>query len=379
MGTSLSCVQVFLGDQSGMDVRTELVEILRQRALEVPFTETTQDNDKDPDRIVFVGPAGDVPWITVYDIHRDLRELTKRVSEAITGTAVILDLIDSDVVHLRRYVNGKIIDDYCNDPDIYEDYIYDPDRLSDWHELDQEQRRKGIRGDLNKWRDRTVADGSLADLREAWDSKTIFSDDILWATVAALGMNDAEIAMGFPSESFTRLTFRLTKPRLYEIPAKDPPQFELAGYTNFNEVHVGDSLNFFIDGQNNGGSATGLDVVAWGSAIDSSVIRLSDVQVYNRTDELNRVEGVGFKPRKGKDNDSDMSVCVVSLPEFQLPQGISDASHAMIQSGVDWHKAYNALMDTQFSVNVRAEVETTGAGELFFSIVPHANPDGRTV
>jgi hypothetical protein len=192
-------------------------------------------------------------------------------------------------------------------------------------------------------------------------------------------MNDAEIAMGFPSESFTRLTFRLTKPRLYEIPAKDPPQFELAGYTNFNEVHVGDSLNFFIDGQNNGGSATGLDVVAWGSAIDSSVIRLSDVQVYNRTDELNRVEGVGFKPRKGKDNDSDMSVCVVSLPEFQLPQGISDASHAMIQSGVDWHKAYNALMDTQFSVNVRAEVETTGAGELFFSIVPHANRDGRTV
>jgi hypothetical protein len=211
MGTSLSCVQVYIGDKQKNDTRDLVIETLRQRVLEGSFTEKARGEAKDSDRTVFVGPLGDAPWLTIFDSQGDLRELAQRVSAAINGTAVFINLLDSDIVHLRRYSDGELVDDYCNAPHLYDGYGPDPDWLPDWGDMTEEELKAATRGDLASWRDLLISGTDLSVLREIWDSEPVFADDILWASTDALAMNKDDIFTDFwfDAEKYTQLNFRL--------------------------------------------------------------------------------------------------------------------------------------------------------------------------
>jgi hypothetical protein len=381
MGTHLACVQVYLGDKRKADARALVIETLRRRVLEGALTETTQEADQDPDREVFVGPPGDAPWLTIFDTQGDLRELAQTVSAAIDGTTIFISLIDSDVVHLRRYSGGQVVDDYCNAPHLYDSYGLDADWLSDWDEASEEELKALTRGDLASWRDLLVEGVDLDELRDTWDSEPVFADDILWATANALAMNKEEIGSGswFGAEKSTRLTFRLMGPRAYEVKAGGPPRLSLASYVAPSEIYVGEQLDLFICVQNNGGTATGLDIVAWGTAIDREIVQLRKAEV-RKWPNLEGTEEMDFAPLRGRTGEQEMAVHVASHNSFELPQGISGGSQVMSQRGVDWRKAYEAIRETQFHVRVLGSVETTGTGELFIAFVPHANrEDGQAL
>lgn len=56
MGCFQLCIQIHLGKEGKADTRRKVINLLRQRVLEGPFRETTETNDRDPDREVFIGP-----------------------------------------------------------------------------------------------------------------------------------------------------------------------------------------------------------------------------------------------------------------------------------------------------------------------------------
>ena len=147
MGTSLASIQVYFGNGPKSETRLEVVEALREYVLKGPFTETAQDQD--PDRTVVVGPTNAARWLTLLDSQGNLRELARHLSAILSRPTVFINLIDSDVIHIRLYRNGETDDDYCNAPHHYDDYGSPPD----WDDLDETQLQALTRGDLSKWRD----------------------------------------------------------------------------------------------------------------------------------------------------------------------------------------------------------------------------------
>ena len=382
MGTSLSCVQVYIGDKQKNDTRDLVIETLRQRVLEGSFTEKARGEAKDSDRTVFVGPLGDAPWLTIFDSQGDLRELAQRVSAAINGTAVFINLLDSDIVHLRRYSDGELVDDYCNAPHLYDGYGPDPDWLPDWGDMTEEELKAATRGDLASWRDLLISGTDLSVLREIWDSEPVFADDILWASTDALAMNKDDIFTDFwfDAEKYTQLNFRLKEPRLYEVKAEGPPKLVLLhGSVESNEVYVGQQLDLPILVQNDGGADTGIDIIVWGTALGNKMIELLKVQVWKMTDS-EALKEMTFTTQKEIDKgQEEMPLYVASLDDFEVPQGISSGAEVMSQRGVDFHKVYEAIAQTQFQVRVLCNIESVCSGELFIAIAPQNNKEAEQV
>jgi hypothetical protein len=368
MGTFVACVQVYLGDKQPTDTRTLVIETLRQLAPLGPFVETTQDNDEDPDREIFVGPLGDVPWLTILDTQGALHESARRISAVIDGTAVSINLIDSDVLHLRRFSQGRVVDDYCSDLDSYAAHMDEPHL----DELRAARKEAGSSGDVTKWRDLMVDRAGVDELREAWGSNPVFADDILLATADALAMNKEEIWPGPLAETFTRLTFRTTEPRLYETRTGGLPRLSLAGYGEIGTVYAGETLSILVYVQNNGGPATGLDIVAWGSALDARLVVLETVAIrsVNRPMDIDLME---FSAYERRDGDEKKRVSKATFPALQLPGGIAGGPWAVSQLNVSWQKAYAAICQAQCHVQISGSIEPTGSGELFIAFRPHTN------
>lgn len=378
MGTSLASVQVHIDNNASEETRLGIIDALRQYVLQGSFTETIQDSD--PDRSIFVGPINaNRPWLTLLDTQGNLRELTKFLSEVIKSTTVFISLFDSDVIHLRCYRHGLIVDDYCNDPEMYDSYTSDPNWLSDWNELNHDQLKALQKGDISKWQDLFVEGANVAELHNIWNSDPVFADDILWATVKALGMNEQEIWSEGQDETFTRLTFRLKEPRQYEIKGAGLPRLDLHSYGILTDIYHGDDIDISIAIRNDGGMSTGLNVVAWGSALDRRLISLAQVKLHIGTDAENMVEG-NFIFQRGNPANHDLPLYAASLADFEIPAGISGGLNSQNQPGIDWWKAFNALNQTLVHVRALGKVEAEGQGDLFMAFVPHQNRrDGHVV
>ncbi|MCL4266969.1 MAG: hypothetical protein KJ069_27565, partial [Anaerolineae bacterium] len=375
MGTSLTCLQVYMGSKQKADVRKIVIETICKQALNQGYVETSpQTSEQYPDRELFVGSLGDSPWLTVFVTNSNLREIAQKVSATIESTVIFVSLIDSDVVHLRRYNSGQMVDEYCNDPLSYDFYGIEPDSLSDWNEMEGDDLKAMTRGNPANWHDLFVAGVNPDEIREIWDSDPVFADDILWATVAALGMNDEEIVSDFWAgqgrEDFTRLTFQLKGKPLYETKAEGPPKLSLASYMEPGEIYVGHQLDLQISVQNEGSAFVGLDILAWGSALDKEIVHLHKVEVF-KADDFEKKEEIIFIPTRGKVEAREIPLLVAPITTFEFPQGI--AGGLEIWPGGNWGKIMQAMAQTQVQFHIPASIKNTGAGELFVAFVPHAN------
>lgn len=400
MGTSLSSVQVHLGNKPKTDTRTSVIDALRRHVLERGFVETNPAEEHDPDRTVLIGPVGATPWLTVIDTQGNMRELAKYLSTVVDGAAVFINLLHSDVMHLRLYQAGDLVDDYCNAPDDYNSYEGNPDRMADWGDLSKSQLKARTRGHLAKWRGLFVEGTDTKTLRAVWSSHPVFADDILWATAGALGMdskeigstgdilwatvyapgmNAEEIASMGEAENFTRLTFRLSKPPAYKVKAAGLPEFSLAGRSEPSRVYVSDTFELTVSIQNDGGAGTGMDIVAWGSVLDNGVLKLTSANIQSPDRPLDPLV-VDFEPSHGKVGDQEITSLLARLDGLKLPQGLADGHPVGMQPGIDPQKAYHARLLTQIRTQIHGSVERTGGGDLFVAFIPHDNrTQGQTV
>lgn len=379
MGTSLVCLQVYVGVKQKTEIRNVVIDAVRNKILNQGYVEASaQRNDPSPDRELFVGPLDDSPWLTIFVTSSHLREIAKDLSTVIEGTVIYVSLLDSNVVHLRRYSNGQMVDEYCNAPHLYDLYGTDPDSLSDWSETAENRLKAMTRGDLANWRDLFVAGVNSKQIRDLWDSDPILADDILWGTVAALGMNDEEIMSDFWAgqgrESFTRFAFQLKEKPLYETKAEGPPILSLAGRSVPGEAYVGQQLSLQISIQNGGSAFVGLDISAWGSSFDMGIVHLSKAEALR----AEKREEIIFTQIMGKIETQDVPLLISSNKEFLFPQGIPSDVH--IGSSGNWQKAFQAMLQAQVQFNFTVSIEKAGVGELFIAFIPHDNrEDGRTV
>jgi hypothetical protein len=81
VGAFFTNVQVRFNQANSNKIRTTISAAIRQGILQQGFIEMAT-TEQDPDRLVFLGPAGPEPWVAVYDEatedqdERGLRRLT---------------------------------------------------------------------------------------------------------------------------------------------------------------------------------------------------------------------------------------------------------------------------------------------------------------
>ena len=386
MGTDLICLQVHIGEKSKTDFRESVIQSTRQHVLKEGYVETAPENHPYFSGMeIFIGPSGDSSWLTVLGFDTILRELAKSLSAILETTVVFISLIDSDVVHLRRYDNGKMVDEYCNAPHLISLYAIDPDLQSEWEGIDEDDLIAMNKGNLEHWRDLFVASVNPDDIRQIWDSDPVFADDILWATVEALGMNGEQMTheFGDDQEAFTRLTFEIKvkhsssqeKP-FQPVQAEGPPKLKIVGHNEFTKVYVGQKIDLQIWTQNEGVAFKGLDIFVWGTAVDKNIVHFDEIKSY-RPQGFGKEDEGAFVSIVGQLEGLEIPMLAANLEAFEFPHGVVGELDMELTLNMEM---IFALSQTQVQFNFPLVITAEGLGEFFIAFVPHDNQeDDQTI
>jgi len=187
MGAFFTNVQVSIGDRLPEDLRSTIVTALRRFVPSDTFIEVSPD-DPTAERMLVVGPAGPEPWIVVYDSATEgqdeaqLDALAAALSTPAEGTAVSVLIHDSDVLELRLWRWGDLLDAYSSCPNYFGPV--------------SRERQVLLAGQPDRWRDLLLDDVSPADLRRVWDEPLLFAEATLAQTAQLLGMDPNRCGTG---------------------------------------------------------------------------------------------------------------------------------------------------------------------------------------
>jgi len=210
MGTTIGSVQVYLGNQNRKAVYELVVETFKSMVINEGFIENNREISiarYSNDRYLWISEYEDSRWMTLLDSKGDWREISKKVSIDIEGTAVYFVLYDSNVLHLRRYTQGQIVDEYCNDPRGIRSYIdiMDPAWRPDWDIEDKVMLQEITKGDINKWSDLLLPNFNKEDIQNLWIMGPNNFDDSIIEIGNAFGMDlDNLFYAGQPGAGFVQ-------------------------------------------------------------------------------------------------------------------------------------------------------------------------------
>ncbi|MCB8958874.1 MAG: hypothetical protein H6651_01040 [Ardenticatenales bacterium] len=365
-------IQVYLGSEDREKYRTQVLTLLRRWSEEQGLVEYPSESVADADRTFYVGFLGDSPWLTVIDSQGGHNKISQYLSDGLKGTVVSAALYDSDAVILERFTNGLSVDQYCSVPALLSiaELEMNPFDLTDVPVKAEEE----LRGDLGKWADLFRQGTDMEKMRQIWDSKPIFADDIFWATTDALGMVDQELAFDFweDSDQYTSMHFRVQAEKQYEKKATGVPRLNIHAASEQRDLFEGQAIEIYVNCQNVGGDAKGLDVLVWGTAISSGQVRptaiKADVRASGRLADDQSLELVtGFL------NGQELEHYKQTFAQLVLPAGIADPTAAIQQPGINLIKAHAALYDANIQFIFKLDVLRAGESELQIAFVPHGD------
>ncbi|MCB0034128.1 MAG: hypothetical protein KDE51_08920 [Anaerolineales bacterium] len=393
MGTTLACVQVYIGEPDRPEiVRQQLFEALRQQVSADGYKEIVEETNVQK-REIYVGPFHHKPWLTIYDTGDDLRKVAQYLSKVTCGTAVFVYLQDSDFVHLRRYHAGEMVDDYCNRPDIYDLYTIEEGWSSDWPEgLNDEALALLTRGDVAKWKDLFVVGADLDEIRNVWDSRPVFADDILWPTAEAMNMDREALDAYFIDDVSAFLSAKFTKSS--EVSFDD---IALIYHTGASKIKAGNRKQGEYDYLANsefkytdswmhiGEGSVGVTIEITGNAIEQGLVEIKEILVNQSGfwSESLGVRSVGAEQPFEVVNELNGNTgyrCVLNEwrleQHVQLPEGINSVWREL--SKEDQDKIGRLANQSWSHFRFVGRVQKSGSGEITVTVYPHENAeDGK--
>jgi hypothetical protein len=242
MGSFFDNIQVHVGAREPETQRQIIAATVRRLALAGPYVEL-DDPAIEPDHEIVIAPADDTPWIAVYGAYAEGPDAESRhqaaaaLSAAVEGTAVTVMVYDSDVLEMRRYTEGNLVDAYSSDPDYFG--IFDSDNADDDEHVSEAApaaANDDLAGHPERWRDLLASGHAPAELRAVWDERRIFAEETLAYAAELLGMDPARAGSYYQYmvtdgrqlgddavDGAIRLRFRLSQPPRYSIPAEGLP------------------------------------------------------------------------------------------------------------------------------------------------------------
>lgn len=290
MGSFLTNVQVFVGEQSAGEVRDALVRWL-PTALKGEGMYLTRGADA-PERTIVFGPVSDDRrWVSVFDEAGEdqsgsHQELARAASAVLKTFALSVLVHDSDVLEVHLFHGGRELDAYCNRPDYFEGGTAGPS------------------GDASRWAPVLGPGRTESDLEQAFHGAAHDADAVLVQIARVLGI-DADLATaGFnsldearSSDDLLRLGFtaeetstgrqareqELESDRERPHQGSEPPELVPAKEGHTPTFVIGtdpnSTLEYTLQVKNIGGRTEGVVVNLSGVALDRGLLEVSRVRV----------------------------------------------------------------------------------------------------
>lgn len=379
MGSFFTNVQVHTGGRDPGGVRGQVLAILRRCILAGPYEEVADPGDAD--RVIAVGPAGDYPWVSVFDDafesleESKLLELGAQLSKELDTQLVAISVYDSDVLTLHLMASGGLVDVFCNAPEYFE-------------AVAREERAR-VAGNPFLWGPLLIEGATPSELNAVWYSDPVFVDDMVGAMAPMVGWHPELCRAGFEDldelvEGATYLCFREKRAiRTHEAGrAIGPACLQPLELEPDREYPAGQAFELKLSGQNTGGSAKGLAVVLYGPALDEGLFVPKEVHarigVGTGGQKSVTIEQRGAMARETAEGGEIL--WVARFPDFPIRAGVQPqlalvggAGRRVVQD------LANAWMESQVSVTVRGEADKPGEARCFAGMMPEGNETGGFV
>lgn len=380
MGSFFTNVQVHTGGRDPGGVRGQVVEVLRRWVLVGPYEEVVDPGDAD--RMIAVGPAGECPWVAVFDDATEsqeeskLLELAVQLSKELNTPLVTISVHDSDVLSLNLMSSGELVDAFCNAPEYFEP-------------VPKEEKAR-VAGNPFMWAPLLVDGATPSDLNAVWCSDPVFADEIVEAMAPMVGWHPELCQAGYDDlgdldmEGVTYLYFRdkgvvrASEARRAAGPACLQPLDLILD----QEYVSGQPFELKFSGQNTGGGGTGLTVVLYGPALEESLISPSEARVRTGLGSggQNRVIVERRGPVVRDTAAGGETLWLAHFPDFPLIAGAS-AQLALV-GGINSRTIQDlasAWAESQVVVTIIGKAGEPGAARCFAGIIPEENEAGGFV
>ncbi|NIK69428.1 hypothetical protein [Paenibacillus sp. BK720] len=260
MGSSFANIQLkaanALSVEQVVQVITELMENNLFEKVEEP-----------EDRSIVFSCDGSSPWLTIYDEFCDdgdqdiLDALAEALSLKLGTLAVSNSVYDSDLLYMKLFNQGKCLDTFVNDVDIYNEMT------------ESKRRRQGV---PSKWAS-LAEEISKEEITRIWGEETVFAEDTLWELSKLYSWNTDRSCTGFRykkdvgwGEGDNVLHFRDNNPAGKLFEEQGPTRLELVSYQPYLDCSTESEETTYFSYSNTGRSAVGISIMMWGSAISGN-------------------------------------------------------------------------------------------------------------
>ncbi|GLX70353.1 hypothetical protein [Paenibacillus glycanilyticus] len=272
------------------------------------------------DRSIVISWDGTSPWVAIYDQFSDegdqemLDAMAGSLAEKLRTCAVSNAVFDSDLLLMRLFDQGKAVDLFVNDIDMYNEYS------------NQKRKRQGV---PSKWA--SLREGTTKEeITGIWQGEPVFAEDTLWELSALYGWNTDRSCTGFrykQSDGWLEgdivLHFKDNNPadELFEE-SSSLTQLELSSYQPYVDCTTKSEASVYFYYVNTGQAAAGLTITMWGSAISDDCLGSMEATVIMQdgTRLIGQLE--------------DIQLHYPDQPEHHFPGKILRFDEAMLPGGV---------------------------------------------
>lgn len=377
MGSFFTNMQVYIGGIDPGGVRGQVVEVLRRWVMAGPYEEVVDPGDAD--RMIAVGPAGECPWVAVFDDATEsqeeskLLELAVQLSKELNTPLVTISVHDSDVLNLNLMSSGELVDAFCNAPEYFEP-------------VPKEEKAR-VAGNPFMWAPLLVDGASPADLNAVWNSEPVFADEIVEAMAPLVGWNPELSRVGCryldedDVEGVTRLCFRdKNAPRGQEVEhAAGPPCLQWGPYSPNLEFSSAEPFQLQFSGRCTGGRGTGLVVALYGPAIEQGLLVPGEAHALT-----GHMAGEQWSPAAEAHASVEQetavdgrAIWVARLPDFPLPAGVASQPPALGRNSMkDMERWMKAQVETEIRVTINGRTGNPGHATFVAGMIPDENRAG---
>lgn len=342
MGASFTHVHVDVGQTQPDEALARVLETLRRELAAEGWVETSEPTPGA--RHLWVAPADEGPWLTVYDSRSELQDdtvvtLATWLSTALPGRAFAVRVHDGDLLEVFRVQEGVLRDRWASWPGYFEGAPPPPTTP-----------------------DAPPSHDALAVLAK-------MAADHGWsATRAQVG------AASLPPSLRAKCVEIVVRRSAVEGDDHGPPAFDhVGGSVHPREVSLGESVAVTVVAHNVGGRLRGIAVVVFGPALAKGLVR-PDTLVARLGDPAAPVAIVAT-PVVGQGEEPSW---VATLPDAELPRGHADAG-AAFRAEADVPAAIAGWTAARLEVELTVTAVGRGRAKLHVGLVPLENQDaGQT-
>ncbi len=362
MGEFITNVQIAAGGRPRAEVRDAVLASVRRFVESQGFVEAAPGEA--PDRSVAVGPAGDEPWIAVYDEGtedqdtRKLDALATAITRDLGASAVSILVHDSDALQVTLFARGEVVDRRSGKPR-------------------KAARKKGDPAVVEGWTGLLRPGAEAASLMAALDGESIELGHPLPRIADALGLDIARCAVGYRylTESepvgLTRLGFKLLRRPAHETKAEGGPVLVPSAWQPSVTLSIGEPLRLITSVKNTGGASRGLVIAVWGDALTRGLLAVTEAQVSVGRGDRRRTVEVKLAPAAS----AEESLFLAKLPDFELPPGLLDQMAVVHAEAGQFQHAMDAWYEADIEATVGGGVLTAGRGTLHIGYATFADPE----